>query len=471
MKKSISLHILIVSFIFYFFSIISVLEVHGETAIPLSPAGHEVSGNQWLFVIGINKYIEWPRLNAAVNDARAVKDVLLKRYFFDEYHVIELYDEDATRRNILAKLRYLSRRVGPEDSVVVFYAGHGRVGPGRQDGSWVPVEGRLNDRTSWITNQEISNFLKIDALKAKHVLLVVNSSFSSGFYIGHRGSLQRVAEKVIKQAYKHISRQVITSGGLKPEVADAFSENSVFTHFLVKGLEENNDPFLIPSGLFKVIETGVEKNTGQIPKFGTLKGTGKQEDGGELVLFLAREELERLKRLKRQTKGAKVVLRSSYREMSVPEIQSMPHVDIREEMEWGFYGHSKIRHKYEAKTIGYDNVVIDHSTGLMWHQNGSEKLMKKDNITKWIRDLNHKGFAGYNDWRLPTAEEAASLLEPEEKYGGLYVDSVFDKKQTWIWTGDNYRADAVWVISACYGSVFWSNHSTYYSIRPVRIMK
>ncbi|MCP4269805.1 MAG: DUF1566 domain-containing protein [Candidatus Brocadiaceae bacterium] len=466
MEKSISSKILIVTFVFVF-SIFSVLEVQGEVTIPLSPTGHKISGNQWLFVIGIDTYNEWPHLSTAVKDAKAVKDVLLRRYCFNEYHVIALYDEEATRRNILAKLRYLTRRVGPEDSVVVFFAGHGGTGtgPGRVEGSWIPVEGSVNDRSSWITNQEISNYLKADAIKAKHVLTIVDSCFSGSFFSGHRGRLPRVTDKLITQAYKHASRQVITSGGLKPVTVDGFSNNSVFTHFLVKGLEGNSAHFLITSGLFKIIKTGVEKSSDQIPLFGTLKDTGEQGDVGELVLCLNQDERERLKR---QAKDTKVVLRSSYRALTVPEIQSMPHVDIREEMEWGFYGHSNIQHKYETKTIGYDKVVIDHATGLVWHQNGSEKFMKRDKMTEWLDDLNLHGYAGYNDWRLPTAEEAASLLEPEEKYGGLFVDTVFDKKQTWLWTGDNYLSDSVWVISTCFGSVFWSNFNTYYSIRPVR---
>ncbi len=468
MKKSKSLYFLIVSLITFYFILISALEVRGETKAPLSPIGHKISGNQWLFVIGIGTYIDWPRLSTAVNDARAVKDTLLQRYYFDKYHVIELYDKDATKRNILAKLRYLSRRVGPDDSVVVFYAGHGATGLEQREGSWVPVEGGINDRSSWITNREINDYLKIDSLKAKHVLLIADSCFSGSFYAGHRGRLPRVTDKVIKQAYKNTSRLVITSGGLKPMITEEINDNSVFAHFLVKGLKENIDPFLIPSGLFKLIKAGVEKNTDLTPTYGTLKHTREQGKGGGLVAFLDQEELIRLKN---QTKEVKAVLRSSYKKLSVHEIQSMPHVEIREEMEWGFYGHSKLRHKYEAKTIGYDKVVVDHATDLMWHQNGSENFMKKDKIAKWIVDLNLHGYAGYKDWRLPTAEEAASLLEPEEKYGSLYVDTVFGTKQTWLWTGDNYQSDSAWVISTCYGSVFWSKFNTYYSIRPVRTMK
>ena len=34
----------------------------GVAVVPVSPSGQEVKGNQWLFVIGIDTYIDWPRL-------------------------------------------------------------------------------------------------------------------------------------------------------------------------------------------------------------------------------------------------------------------------------------------------------------------------------------------------------------------------------------------------------------------------
>jgi hypothetical protein len=282
--------------------------------------------------------------------------------------------------------------------------------------------------------------------------------------------MARVTDEVIKQAYKQRSRQVITSGGLKPVVEEGMGANSIFAHFLIKGLEGNKKPFLIPSELFKGIKTGLEKNSNQAPRFGTLKDKGVKK-GGELVLFLNRDELARLKGIKWQDRIARKDLRSLYRDLSVTQIQSMPHVEIREEMEWGFYGHSTIRHQYEVKSISYDKVVVDHATGLMWHQNGSERFKDKEKIAEWVNNLNLKSYAGFSDWRLPTAEEAASLLESEQKFGGMYVDTLFDKKQPWIWTGDSYGNDAAWAISACYGSVFWSKFNEFYCIRPVRSMK
>ncbi len=470
MKKIIFIHALIISFVFFVCSIAIVAEEKGGEAVLVSPIGHEISGNQWLFVIGIDSYTNFPHLNTSVNDAKAVKDILLKRYHFDEYHVLELYDEDATRRNILAKLRYLTRRVGPDDSVIIFYSGHGGLDSAKREGSWIPVEGTTDDRSSWISNKEIYNYLKIGAIQAKHVLLIANSCFSGDSFRSHRGKIPRVTDEVIKQVYNLGSRQVITSGGIRPVVEKVLSGNSIFTRFLIMRLEENKKPFFVSSELFKGIRTGLEENSYQTPGFGTLNDGGGQKRG-ELVLFLSREELARLNEIKWQDRIARKYLRSSYGNLSVAQIQSMPHVEIREEQEWGFYGHSTIRHQYEVKSIVYDEVVLDYMTGLMWHQNGSERFKDKEKISEWVDNLNLKGYAGFKDWRLPTAEEAASLLESAQTFGGMYVHTVFSKKQPWIWTGDSYGNDAAWVMSACYGSVFWNKFDEFFSIRPVRSMK
>ncbi len=471
MKKYIFIHAFVLSFVFLALLIDSVAGEQGGMVAPVSPTGHEISGNQWLFVIGIDSYANLPHLNTSVNDAKAVKDALLKRYYFDEYHVIELYDEEATKRNIIGKLRYLTRRVGPEDSVTIYYSGHGALDSSKREGSWIPVEGAMEDKSSWIPNKDIYSCLKVDAISAKHVLLIADSCFSGDSFRSYRRKMTRVTDEIIKHAYEQRSRQVITSEGLKPMVEKGVNGQSVFTHFMIKSLEENKKPFLIPSELFKGIKAGLEKISNQALGFGTLKDTGG-ENGGGLVFFLNRDELARLKKIKWQDRIARKKLRSSYMDLSVAQIQSMPHIEIREEQDWGFYGYSTIRHNYEAKTVVYDKVVIDHMTGLMWHQNGSSgRFRKNEKIAQWIDDLNLKRYAGFNDWRLPTAEEAASLLEHEQKYGGMYVDTVFDKKQPWFWTGDSYGDDAAWAISACYGSVFWSNFDEFYCIRPVRSME
>ena len=99
----------------------------GPSVRPQAPTGEVVKGEQWLLTIGINTYLSWPRLKTATNDAKALKNVLLERYHVDPSHVIEHYDENATRKNILGTLRDLSRKINPDDSLLIFYAGHGHI--------------------------------------------------------------------------------------------------------------------------------------------------------------------------------------------------------------------------------------------------------------------------------------------------------------------------------------------------------
>ena len=160
----------------------------------------------------------------------------------------------------------------------------------------------------------------------------------------------------------------------------------------------------------------------------------------------------------------KITLRSSYRNLSVSESQSMTNIYIRKFDEWGFYGHSTIIHNYEKKSIKGGNVIIDHTTGLMWLQSGSKDYMQWNVANGWVKKLNTLKYAGYNDWRLPTIEEAASLLEPG-KTNALHIDPIFDKEQWGIWSGDK-RGSSTWSVYFSLGNVRWRYKNRY--VRPVR---
>jgi hypothetical protein len=163
-------------------------------------------------------------------------------------------------------------------------------------------------------------------------------------------------------------------------------------------------------------------------------------------------------------------LRSSYKDLSVSQVQSMSNISIRSKKDWGFYGHSTINHNYNLRSISGDKVVIDNATGLMWHQNGSDKSINYKKAKKWLRKLNRKGYAGYKDWRLPTLEEATSLLESSKKNGDLYIDPIFSNNQRYIWTGDNKKngSEAAWYVGFDIGDVIWGSIGSSYYVRPVR---
>ncbi len=72
--------------------------------------GLRVSGGQslqsfyresWAIVIGIDDYLNAPRLKYAVKDAKGVAQVLVERYGFKKENVIELYNQQGTKEGIM----------------------------------------------------------------------------------------------------------------------------------------------------------------------------------------------------------------------------------------------------------------------------------------------------------------------------------------------------------------------------------
>lgn len=68
-----------------------------------------------------------------------------------------------------------------------------------------------------------------------------------------------------------------------------------------------------------------------------------------------------------------------------------------------------------------EHIIVDQRTGLMWQRGGlditSIRSMKRN-----ILEFNRQGFNGFNDWRLPTIEEAMSLMNPMHNDKGVYLD-------------------------------------------------
>ena len=284
----------------------------GRGGTVCAPDG-SVIGKQWLFVVGIDQYQDarFPDLRCAVGDAKAVKSVCTERYLFDE--AVELYNEQATRRAIIARLRDLAERAEPNDSLLIYYAGHGHLDRVLSTGFWIPHDGRKDDDSTWVANDRIRRYLSQRTIKAKHILLVSDSCFAGDFFAGSR-TIQPIADPYARRAYSKTSRQAMTSGDLEP-VADG-----PFARFFVRALRENRKPYLTPTSVFERITDGVGLATvKQTPLMGYIGGTDSER--GQFVFFLKqpetvtgkpdtkawerqREETERRRREYERTKAA-----------------------------------------------------------------------------------------------------------------------------------------------------------------------
>ena len=105
-----------------------------------------------------------------------------------------------------------------------------------------------------------------------------------------------------------------------------------------------------------------------------------------------------------------------------------------------------LKHQYEEIERDGVKLVADQTTGLTWQHSGSEKTLTFEDAQAYIKKLNSEKHAGFDDWRLPTLEEAMSLMETEQRKGDLYIDPIFDKAQRYIWTADKLDASNAWVV-------------------------
>jgi len=117
-----------------------------------------------------------------------------------------------------------------------------------------------------------------------------------------------------------------------------------------------------------------------------------------------------------------------------------------------------LSHFYIAYDSQEESVVMDYATGLMWQQGGAESSISWNEAKEYVEKLNREKFAGHDDWRLPTLEEAMSLMKPKKMNDDLYIDPVFDKKQRWIWTADKESAGRSWFV------IFDDGHCNPYGI-------
>jgi hypothetical protein len=143
-------------------------------------------------------------------------------------------------------------------------------------------------------------------------------------------------------------------------------------------------------------------------------------------------------------------------------------------VENGFYDRYRNPHsqgfanKFERTKTG--TVIVDHASGLMWQQSGSPESLQHEHVHTYINQLNNENFAGFNDWRLPTMEEAMSLMERKQKHSGIYIDTLFDAKQAGIWTVDTDKAARVWVAYFSNGNCGHYQFGSQNYVRAVRSM-
>lgn len=264
-------------------SFIVIINIHSQEDRGLKAKIENISkdgkiGKQYLVLIAIDSYLYWTPLSNPVKDANEVKSIIMERYYIDE--AIELYNNNATLKNIRLLFDDLQKKVKGEDSVMIFYAGHGHLDSVSKTGYWIPVDGGDSEieQDKWLPNSAIKGML--DNIPSKHIFLISDSCFSGDFLKGSRGRVERVDNDYFAKSYSLKSRQAITSGAL-----ETVPDQSEFIVQLKRILKFNNKPYLDPTMLFVDLRDTIHKT---MPMFGSLTGTS-HEEGANFLLFLKDE--------------------------------------------------------------------------------------------------------------------------------------------------------------------------------------
>ncbi|MGW8193410.1 MAG: Lcl C-terminal domain-containing protein [Desulforhopalus sp.] len=127
--------------------------------------------------------------------------------------------------------------------------------------------------------------------------------------------------------------------------------------------------------------------------------------------------------------------------------------------QWNFYDteyNPAGRFENVLVAAGDPEAVIDQRTSLMWQRHGID-IGSIRMIQRKIDELNSTNFAGYADWRLPTMEEAMSLMEPVKNEKGVYLDQHFSKEQPFIFVAAQRKPGGYWFVDFKQGRAFWSS--------------
>ena len=235
--------------------------------------------NFYALIIGNNDYQHLEKLDAAENDAREIGKILESKY---EFEVTHLYN--ATRKDTVSGMHYISRKLNNEDSLLIYYAGHGIFDKDEDEGYWLPVDAVKNTSAEGIGNAWITKQVK--ATKARHVLLLIDSCFAGSITKTRSASSLIPREELdlrfIERKSSKKSRMVITSGGNEPVVDSDGGDHSWFAKKLLEILNENND-VIYSLNIYDELQKYVINNADQTPAMAIIKGTGHND--GEFFFY------------------------------------------------------------------------------------------------------------------------------------------------------------------------------------------
>lgn len=234
----------------------------------------ETNHHYYALLIAVEEYRDpaIASLSEPVKDAQKLKDILISKYSFLEEDVTLL--KNPTFEDLNVEFEELTHKVGPNDNLLILYAGHGFFDEKTGIGYWLPVDAEEKNRAKWFRNSALVE--NIGAINSKHTLLIADACFSGGIF-KTRAPFNN-ASVDIANMMKRTSRKAMTSGSLT-----TVPDKSIFMRYCLKVLEDNQNKYLPSEDLFDEIRLGMKNNSDTKPLYGEIQNAG--DAGGNFVLI------------------------------------------------------------------------------------------------------------------------------------------------------------------------------------------
>lgn len=205
---------------------------------------HPQGGNLHALVVGVARYRDpkIPALKLADNDAMAFSEFLKsQKKVFKETHVKLLLNEQATKSEMEKFLYYTLHKVGKQDTVILFFSGHGACDPLRpSDFLFLSYDAEPEYLGATAVKMSGLDFLK--GMEAERILIIADACHAGGFSQMKPKATFQVQQQFLNEIRSSSGCAVIASGRgdqLSWEVPNL--KNSVFTHTLIEGLKGKAD--------------------------------------------------------------------------------------------------------------------------------------------------------------------------------------------------------------------------------------
>ena len=219
-----------------------------------APADVSVSKVAHLLLVGVDKYEERKdlALSFAAADAQALGEKLAQTLPVETVETTLLVNEKATRQAVLEAIEQIAEKAGPEDTVIVFFAGHGVLG---DDGSFHLIPHDIAGRAEFskltgiaISDRDLERALR--PLQAENIALILDSCHSGAALDSEEMRRGPMNSRGLAQLAWEKGMDIITASQSNQFAQEALSidgrkiGHGLLTYCLLSGLEPGSDGLL-----------------------------------------------------------------------------------------------------------------------------------------------------------------------------------------------------------------------------------